>query len=175
MKIDPLEAVDASPEAKAAFAAVKVFKSPSDRPLRAVGLHDFIAMKLPTRETILSPWLMTQSLSMIYGWRGVGKTHVSLGVSYAVACGGEFLGWKADKPRRVLLVDGEMPGPALQERFSAIVASNEAEPESGFLTIITPDLQEGSMPDLSTHAGQQAISDAADRANAELIVIDNLS
>lgn len=175
MKINPFEAVGAPPEAKAAFAAVTVSKSPFDRPLRAVGLHDFIAMELPVREQILSPWLMTQSLSMIYGWRGVGKTHVSLGVSYAVACGSEFLQWKADKARRVLLVDGEMPGPALQERFATIIASNEKQPEPGFLTIVTPDLQEGAMPDLSTHSGQETISEAADRARAELIVIDNLS
>jgi hypothetical protein len=175
MRINPLDAIDASPEAKAAFAALKVTKNPFDKPLHAVGLHEFIAMELPAREPILSPWLMTQSLSMIYGWRGVGKTHVSLGVSYAVACGSQFLHWKADKPQRVLLVDGEMPGPALQERFATIIASNEAEPEPGFLTIITPDLQEGSMPDLSTATGQEAISKAADRVEAELIVIDNLS
>jgi hypothetical protein len=175
MKINPLEAIDASAEAKAAFAAVKISKNPFGRPLLAVGLHDFIAMQLPIREQILSPWLMTQSLSMIYGWRGVGKTHVSLGVSYAVACGSQFLHWEADKPRRVLLVDGEMPGPALQERFATIITSNEKQPEPGFLTIITPDLQQGAMPDLSTTAGQDAVSEVADRVGAELIVIDNLS
>lgn len=176
MSINALEAVDASPEANAAFAAQTKAPPPGlDNPLRVVGLHEFIEMNLPARDTMLSPWLMTQSLSMIHGWRGVGKTHVSLGAAYAVACGGEFLGWKADKPRRVLLVDGEMPGPALQERLTTIIASNEKEPDVGFLTIITPDLQEGAMPDLSTYAGQEAISEAADRAEAELIVIDNLS
>lgn len=175
MKTNPLEAVAASAEAKAAFAAVNVLKSPFDKPLRAIGLDEFIAMKLPVREPILSPWLMTQSLSMIYGWRGVGKTHVSLGVSYAVACGNKYLTWQADKPRRVLFVDGEMPGPALQERLAAIMLSNETAPEPGFLTIITPDLQQGAMPDLSKHTGQEAISEAADRVGAELIVIDNLS
>ncbi len=144
-------------------------------PLRTVGLHDFIAMDFPPRDAIVAPFLLKQSLTMIYGWRGVGKTHVSLGVSYAAACGGSFLKWNAPKPVRVLFVDGEMPAGALQARLSAIIASTGVEPLDGFLTIITPDLQKGAMPDLSTYAGQEAITTVAERVQAELIVIDNLS
>jgi hypothetical protein len=175
MSINAMEARDATPEAQAAFLAITKAIKPAAGHLRVVGLHDFIAMELPPRDTMMTPWLMTQSLNMIYGWRGVGKTHVNLGISYALACGGKFLNWKADKPRRVLLVDGEMPAPALQERLAAIIASNGAEPGPGYLSIVTPDLQSGAMPDLSTYVGQEAISEVAERVNAELIVIDNLS
>jgi RecA-family ATPase len=45
---------------------------------------------------------------MLYGQRGLGKTHVALGIAYAVASGGAFLRWRAPVPRRVLYVDGEM-------------------------------------------------------------------
>jgi hypothetical protein len=174
MMLNPIEAVEATPETKAAFTALsKVIKPPQQ--LKVVGLHDFIAMELPPRDTMMAPWLMTQSLNMIYGWRGVGKTYVSLNVCYAVACGGSFLNWKAEKPRRVLLVDGEMPAPALQERLAGIIVSTGIEPEQGFLSIVTPDLQSGAMPDLSTREGQQTISDVAERVKAELIVLDNLS
>jgi hypothetical protein len=180
--INAAAVLDETPEAKAAFLANMPSRGrkrneaiPIDNRIKIVGLNDFIAMELPKRDTMMAPWLMTQSLNMMYGWRGVGKTHVSLGVSYALACGGKFLNWQADKPRRVLLVDGEMPAPALQERLATIIASNDAEPEPGFLSIITPDLQKGAMPDLSTYEGQDAISDAANSSKAELIVIDNLS
>lgn len=176
MMLKAIETIEATSEAKSAFLAVtKATRPPYEHPLLVVGLDDFIAMDLPVREPILSPCLMTQSLAMIYGWRGIGKTHVSLNVCYAVACGSKYLNWEASKPRRVLLVDGEMPATALQERFAAIIGSNGAVPAQGFLTIVTPDLQQGAMPDLSTDAGQEAISEAADRAEAELIVIDNLS
>ena len=169
-----LQTRETTPEAHAAFVAMtKAIKPPEQ--LRVVGLHDFIGMDLPARDTMMSPWLMTQSLNMIYGWRGVGKTHVNLGISYALASGGSFLNWKADKPRRVLLVDGEMPAPALQERLIMIIASNGVEIEPGFLSIITPDLQKGAMPDLSTHEGQNAVSEVAERVKADLIVVDNLS
>lgn len=174
MMLNAMETVEATPEAKAAFTALaKVIKAPQQ--LQVVGLHDFIAMELPPRDTMMAPWLMTQSLNMIYGWRGVGKTYVSLNVCYAVACGGNFLNWKAEKPRRVLLVDGEMPAPALQERLAGIIASSGIEPEQGFLSIVTPDLQNGAMPDLSTREGQQTISAVAERVKAELIVLDNIS
>jgi hypothetical protein len=144
-------------------------------PLRVIGLHDFIALKITPRSAILGPWLMTQSLNMIYGWRGVGKTHVSLGVAYAVASGGTFLNWSAEKPCRVLVLDGEMPAAALQARLAAIAASNERQPEEGFLSLVTPDLQTGIMPDLSTHAGQQEVNAAIEKSEAQLIIVDNLS
>src|SRR5215813_4211297 len=68
-------------------------------------LAELVGYDFPGREAILEPWLLTQSLSMIHAWRGIGKTHIALGIAYAVATGGEFLTWKAFKPRRVLYVD----------------------------------------------------------------------
>jgi len=32
----------------------------------------------PPREPILAPWLVRQSLVMIYAWRGVGRTYFAL-------------------------------------------------------------------------------------------------
>lgn len=151
------------------------YGKPERKPLTVVGLHNFMAMELPPRETIMAPWLMTQSLSMIHGWRGTGKTHMSLGVFFAVGTGSTFLNWKAGKPRKVLLLDGEMPAPALQERLAAIVASAGVEPQSGYLSILTPDLQSGAMPDLSAYDGQEAINEIVEQVGAELIIVDNLS
>lgn len=141
--------------------------------LVVVGLHDFLLSELPPREQILSPWLLTQSLNMIYSWRGVGKTHVALGIAYAIAAGGTFLGWKAEKARRVMYIDGEMPGSALQDRLAAIVAASDLQPQQGMLNIITPDLQSGAMPDLATKEGQEAINSVL--GETEVIIIDNLS
>ncbi len=182
MNVSQIETIKETAESKAALESLlskqtdeQQLKGKNSNLLHVVGLHDFIQMELPVRETIMSPWLKAQSLNLLYGWRGVGKTHTNLGISYAVACGNEFLQWKADKPRRVLLVDGEMPAPALQERFATIITSTGVEPEPGFLSIVTPDLQTGAMPDLSTYDGQEIISEAVARSNAELIIIDNLS
>jgi AAA domain len=143
--------------------------------LKVVGLHEFMATELPAREKILAPWVMTQSLNMVHGWRGIGKTHVSLGIFYAIGTGGSFLNWKADKAHKALLIDGEMPGAALQERLAAIIASSVTEPQPGYLSILTPDLQSGSMPDLASYEGQDRVNEIIEKVQAEVIIVDNLS
>lgn len=147
----------------------------ADKPkLIKIDIHAFLERDLPPRESILTPWMLSQSLSMIYAWRGIGKTHVALGIAYCVASGGSVLGWHATKARKVLFIDGEMPAPALQERLARIVAAADKEPTRGMLTLITPDLQDACMPDLATREGQKAINAALD-ADTELIILDNLS
>ena len=140
--------------------------------LNVVCIEEFLTMSFPPRETILFPWLPAQGLCMIYAPRGVGKTHLSLNIAYAVANGGEFLNWKAGKPRGVLILDGEMPGNVLQERLSSIAMSHEQEP-SAPLKIITPDLQPEGMLDLSDIADQQLLAPYMD--GIDLIIVDNLS
>lgn len=137
-------------------------------------IADLLSAAFPPREMLLSPWLESQSLTMVHAWRGVGKTHVALGLAYALASGGEFLGWRAPQPTKVLYIDGEMPGAALRDRAARIVASTDSEAAPGFLRFVTPDLQQdGIMPNLATPEGQQAINDAL--IGARVIVVDNLS
>lgn len=143
--------------------------------LRAVTIEELLLNEFPKRESLLHPVLHTQSLNMVHAWRGCGKTHFGLGLAYAVASGGRFLKWKAETPRAILYIDGEMPGNSLQDRLAAIVAANEVEPPPGFFRVLTPDLQEpGTMPDLSSEAGQAAV-DALVAPETELIIVDNLS
>ena len=141
--------------------------------LVVVDLASFLTMELPPRELILSPWLPKAGLGMIHAFRGIGKTHVSLGIAYAVARGGSFLGWEAPKARNVLYIDGEMPATALQERLAQIVVMMGYELK-GQLTIITPDFQEFGMPDIATREGQVLLNKYIPD-NTDLIIIDNLS
>jgi len=109
---------------------------------------------------------------MVYAARGIGKTHFSLGVAYAVSSGGSFLQWQAPQPRGVLFLDGEMPGAVLQERIARIAASNDLEPSAPF-RIVTPDLQTKGMIDLGNPADQREIAPFLD--GIDLIIADNLS
>jgi putative DNA primase/helicase len=113
---------------------------------------------------------------MLHAWRGVGKTHVALGIAYAVASGGTFLKWKAPRPRRALYLDGEMPAVAMQERIAAAAQSSDTEPPSpDYLRIITPDLQPVGtpMPNLMTEEGRAAVEEQLE--GVDLLVIDNIS
>lgn len=145
-----------------------------EKPLVAVSIGELLSHEFALRERLLSPWLTTQSLSMIHAWRGQGKTHVALGIAYALASGGKFLNWYAEKPCSVLYIDGEMPGAALQERLSGIASVSETHPEPELLRFITPDLQpDGVMPNLSTYDGQDALEPFL--LNAKVIIVDNIS
>ena len=65
---------------------------------------------------------------MIYAERGIGKTRVGLNVAHSVSGGGSYLGWQAPRPRRVVYIDGEMPGSVLKDRYASIVAGSDIDP-----------------------------------------------
>ncbi len=128
------------------------------QPFAAIGLDELLSRQFPPKEMLLAPWLPCKGVAMVFAPRGVGKTHFALGVAYAVASGGSFLGWRAPNSRKVLVIDGEMPAAALQERWAEIVAKSEMSPPSGDdVRILASDLSEFGLPDLSTEKGQEAI------------------
>jgi len=142
--------------------------------LTAITLSDFLAMEIAPQEAILEPWLNSKSLNLLHAKRGVGKTYMGLSIAYAVSTGTEYLKWKAPKPRKVVYFDGEMSSYTMKSRLKAI---SEATPcETQFhenLRILTPDLQEGPIPDLADRQWHDAIRDLI--SDAELVIVDNLS
>ncbi|SHM18693.1 AAA family ATPase [Rhodanobacter sp. OK091] len=144
------------------------------RKVVAVDAAGLLSASFPPRDKLLKPWLSSQSLAMIYAPRGIGKTHMALGVAYALASGGEFLGWQATAQTPVLYLDGEMPGADLKARVATVIASNEREAADGYLRFVTPDLQaDGVMPNLYQPEGREAVNAAL--GNARVIIVDNLS
>ena len=142
-------------------------------PIIALEIGEVLARDFPPKEPLLFPWLRKQDLAMVFAERGFGKTHFCLTLAYAVASGGKFLKWEAPKPRRVLYIDGEMPGAAIKDRLAALSQSDGPKPPEGYFRIITPDVQQFALPDLATLEGQAALGPLLD--DAELIVLDNLS
>jgi AAA domain/DnaB-like helicase N terminal domain len=138
--------------------------------LTAVRADELLSLEIKPREMLLDPLLPEQGLAMLYGYRGTGKTYLALGIAVAVATGGSFLKWKAPLPRNVLYVDGELPAKTVQERVRVILGTHLA-PEN--LRIVTPDLQDCPMPDLSTLDGQRRLDPLVE--GVVLVVLDNLS
>ena len=145
----------------------------TSRRLRAVKAGEFLQMEIKPREMLIDPILPVQGLAMIHAKRGVGKTHVALGIAVAVASGKDFLCWKVPKPRKVLFVDGELPGSVLQLWIAEAVTAIGGDAASDNLSFITPDLQEFGIPDLATFEGQAALIEHVELA--DLVILDNLS
>lgn len=153
-----------------------VTNTPDYRPqsqFHIVSISELFAIKLPPREMLLDPFLPSQGLVSIVAKRGVGKTHIALGIAYAVATGGTFLRWAAPKPRKVLYIDGEMPAVLMQERLKMIDDMSDKHDLNGFFKLMTPDLQDTVMPNLSLQEGRDAIEIFIN--DFDLLVVDNLS
>lgn len=138
-------------------------------------LADFVRLRLPPREHVLSPILPVRGLAMIYAGRGVGKTRIAMGAAYAVASGLDFLRWRALRPRRVLYVDGEMPAELMQERAIALMQAAERHPpDESYFRLLAMDRQPlGSSCNLALPEHQAAVE--RQLGDTELLVLDNLS
>jgi hypothetical protein len=143
-------------------------------PTRALTAGEFLALKLPPRRTIISPWLPEKGLAMVYSKRGIGKTLFGLTAAYGIAAGAGFLGFQIEQPRKVLYVDGEMPAQAMQERLAAVVTGFPGQPPTGeHFRILASDLSEHGLPDLGSVEGQAWLDLQID--DAEVVILDNLS
>lgn len=134
---------------------------------RRIAATDLLAAPLPERASILDPILSAKSLALLYGPRGLGKTFLALGIAWAAASGGSFLGWRASRPHRVVYVDGEMAAVDMQRRLQLF------GPPPPSLDLMLADLHPGALPDLARADGQHSLMDAWGRP--ELVVLDNLS
>jgi len=135
-------------------------------------LPAFLELDIKPRGFLLAPCIPEQGLCTIHAFRGVGKTHVALGMGFAVATGGEFLGWKAPEAKKVLYIDGEMPAATMQERLAKIVQASDVSSVNSF-GILTPDLQELGPPNIASVEDQIRLEPILE--GVDLIILDNIS
>jgi len=135
--------------------------------------EQLLQLRLPPRQHALTPILPLPGLAMIYAPRGVGKTFVALSVSFAISTGGSVMRWHAQRPLRVLHVDGEMPATALQERLAQITGARGVAPHQENLRFLIGDLAHDGLPNIATPEGRTAIEQAAE--DVDVLTLDNVS
>ena len=135
---------------------------------KPVSLTHLRGLALPERNLLLAPWLAESSLTLIHGPRGIGKTRLSLAIAHAIASGTSLLGWHTPAPRRVLLIDGEMPIQDLQAACATLPAPAAEEN----LRLLAMDLERDQL-DLTQHAHRFRLEDHL--TGVDLVVIDNLA
>src|ERR1051326_1476288 len=90
------------------------------RQLKSLTLGELMALKFAPKEPLIDPWFYTGQSAMIWSEPGVGKTWFCLTLALMMAGGGSAFGWSCPKPRRVLLVDGEMTVQDITARLSLL-------------------------------------------------------
>ena len=144
----------------------------------AIDIGRFLTKEIIAPRLIVNPILREKGALMFHGARGVGKTHISVGLSWAIATATNFLRWSVNEPARVLFFDGEMPEAALQERFRERAASSDGlqPPDPSFLKLVAADFLEFGLPDLSIEKNQNEFyAREIAAAQPDVIVIDNIS
>jgi hypothetical protein len=136
-------------------------------------LDELLALDIPERGMVLDPIIPEKGLALLYAMRGTGKTHVALGIAHAVATRGRFLNWQAPKPRRVLLVDGEMPAADLRDRLKTIVTGSGVAAAPGMLQVLAGDLRDDAIGNLARPQVQSSLERCLH--GVELLILDNLA
>ena len=150
--------------------------------LRAVSLASLFSTRFPAREHVLSPWFRTGESCLIWAGSGVGKTMLTLSLALAMAGGGSVWEWVVPKPRKVLIIDGEMNQVDLQERLLMLldcgaVANVDRDAAATNLQIIARQAQdpESVFFDITRHDHQLALLDRCRGEGVDVLIIDNLS
>ena len=84
----------------------------------------FSILDLPQKRPILQPWLGEQTITLIHGWRGIGKTWFGMGLFDAITRGIPFGPWQVAFPVPCLYLEGEMAAQDVRERFQELNPAN---------------------------------------------------
>ena len=137
---------------------------------RLIRARDLMVADLPERRVLIDPLFTNKTLALLYGPRGLGKTFVAMGIAWAAASGGSFLGWQASRPMRVVYLDGEMAATEMRDRLALFGPVPET------LMFMLADLgTAAAIPDLGTQRGQVDLLALLPPDRPHLLVIDNLA
>jgi DNA-binding transcriptional ArsR family regulator len=142
-----------------------------------ISASEFNKLDIPEREAIVEGLILTQTLIMLYAWRGLGKTMVSLALAVAVASGKPFLKWSVPVARRVLYVDGEMAASELQERLKKFCGNDVPMQLDVLASEFFYDTERESMNLAKAEHQQRFLAQLellkAEERNPALIILDN--
>lgn len=85
-----------------------------------VSASELHRMELPHHQVLLDRWFAEGDLGLIFAARGVGKTHLGIGIARAMAEGSSIGPWRAHRAVPVLYVDGEMNAEQIRDRDAAL-------------------------------------------------------
>lgn len=127
----------------------------------------------PDKKFFMEPLLFDGCLAMIFAPPGIGKTWLTLWLAAALAGGGEFLKWKANRPSKVFYLDSEMGLRSIRERFIQILEFAKFSMDSSHIKFLSPDSCEQLMvPNIAERKDQLTYERLF--GDSEVIIIDNL-
>jgi len=130
------------------------------------------------RVPVLGTFFNEGNYGLIFAKRGVGKTWLTLNMAQSIAEGKNCGPWPCSKPRRVLYVDGEMPGATMITRYNGLRKdeSHGSGENIFFLTHETPLPKAlGRRLNLKKESAQEGILGYCKKNKIKVVFLDNLS
>jgi hypothetical protein len=136
-------------------------------------IASWLSRDIPPPDLLLGLWLSTSTRALLVGATGLGKTMLGLEIAYAVAAKVDFLHWTAQRPGKVLYVDGEMPRRQMKKRIADLVKRHGGEIPDNLTVISKEDYED--MPPLNTEAGQKWMDRfLLQHGHFDLVIFDNI-
>lgn len=155
----------ATPEQRAEFAA-GVLAS-----IKSIG--EFRATTPPPKKPLLHPWLTEQSITMVWGMRGIAKSFFVLGALQSLTTGANFGPWLCACTAPCLYLDAEMVHSDVVDRLQGLEPLPEAP-----LYIYSADLASRlghPAPDLENPVWRGAMKAALLELGVKVFVVDNVA
>ncbi|MEJ6645582.1 MAG: AAA family ATPase [Akkermansiaceae bacterium] len=132
-------------------------------------------MKIPERETLLSPFFRAGDYGIIFAPRGVGKSWLSLMIAKALT-EGEKIGshWEAPVSKNALYLDAEMNLYDLQKRCHQLAIRNNQFQLLSHEIVFTESEDQLSL-NLADPTQQDALKEQCLAEKIDVLIIDNLS
>lgn len=138
-----------------------------------ISVGAWLEREIPEPDYLMGGWLHSSSRALIAAETGIGKSHLALGLGAAVATGTNFLNWTAHRPRKVLILDGEMSSRLVKRRLHDLVRRLGQTPDN--LYVVCSDDWDYLRP-LNTPEGQERVDGLIDRlGGVDLLILDNIA
>ena len=147
-----------------------VAPAPEDRFL-CLTLDQWADRKIQPKDFLLGEVFSTTTRAILSADTGLGKTHFGFAIAFAMAARVDFCHWKATRPARVLLIDGEMAADLVKERLADAERRIGLRPQNLFV-LCKEDVED--MPPLDTEDGQAYVEGLVAHLKADFIIFDNL-
>lgn len=132
-------------------------------------------MKIPERETLLSPFFRAADYGIIFAPRGVGKSWISLMISKALTEGGKLGShWEAPVSKNALYLDSEMNLYDLQKRCQQLAITNDQFHLLSHEMVFTESDDKLSL-NLADPTQQDALKEHCLAEKIDVLILDNLS
>ncbi|HEX3587756.1 MAG TPA: AAA family ATPase, partial [Candidatus Angelobacter sp.] len=138
-----------------------------------------LSREFPPEVEFLGSLVTPTTRTFLVGPTGAGKTMVAMAMAGGIASGLGLLGWRTQRPGRVLWFDGEMPLVVMQQRFRELARSYGYNGEFPGIHFVSWQEADGLLPDakwapLNTAEGQEFILKLCDLIKPDVVMFDNV-